>query len=90
MLHSPSHSTAGGMLSPPQQNYNSTGPGGSAPGTLDWGEPVSSFLFPNITTGLNQTESMEDVEELLPDLITDDELEEINLIAENMGLNDGM
>ena len=74
------------MLSP-QQNFNSTGPNANMPSTLDW-EPVGSFLFPNITNSLNQTESMEDVEELLPDLITDDELEEINLIAD-MGLDDG-
>ena len=83
MMRSPAHSS--GMMSP-GQNFNSTGPNTNNISPVEW-EPCSNFLFPNITNNLNQTESIEDVEELLPDLITDDELESINF--SEMGLNDG-
>lgn len=84
MLRSPAHSS--GMLSP-GQNFNSTGPNTNNISPVEW-EPCSNFLFPNITNNLNQTESIEDVDELLPDLITDDELENINF--SEMGLTDAM
>ena len=83
MMRSPAHSS--GMLSP-GQNFNSTGPNTNNISPVEW-DPCSNLLFPNITNNLNQTESIEDVDELLPDLITDDELEGINF--SEMGLTDG-
>lgn len=59
-------------------------PSGSGMGSLDWNHCNGDLLFPNIT----QTDSpLEDVDELLPDLITEDELDDINF--SEMGLSDG-
>lgn len=58
-------------------------PSGSDMGTLDW-NTCGNMLFSNIT----QADSpLEDVDELLPELIADDELEDIDL--SEMGLSDG-
>ena len=58
-------------------------PSGSGMGSLDW-NPCNDMLFPNIT----QTDApLDNVDELLPDLITEDELEDINF--SEMGLSDG-
>lgn len=76
-----------GMLSPCGENFNSSMPSGSGMGSLDW-ESCGDLIFPNITSDLNdQAESIDDVDELLPDLITEDELEDINF--SEMGLTDG-
>jgi hypothetical protein len=63
-------------------------PSGSGMGSLDW-ESCGDLIFPNITSDLNEPEDpIDDVDELLPDLITEDELEDINF--SEMGLTDGM
>ncbi|KAL3837016.1 hypothetical protein ACJMK2_022408 [Sinanodonta woodiana] len=91
-MMSPVHSS--GMLSPsrqnntmssqPGQNYNSSVPNTSGMTPIEWDS--SNMLFPNISGSINQTESLEDVDELLPELITEDDLDGINLAE--MGIND--
>lgn len=75
------------MMSPCGENFNSSMPSGSGIGSLDW-ESCGDLIFPNITSDLNEPEEpIDDVDELLPDLITEDELEDINF--SEMGLTDG-
>lgn len=75
-----------GMLSPCVENFNSSMPSGSGMGSLEW-ESCGDLIFPNITSDMNDpAESIDDVDELLPDLITEDELEDINFAE--MGLTD--
>ena len=50
---------------------------------VEW-DPCQNFLFPNIS----QPEVIEDVDELLPDLITEDELDDIKF--GDIDLSDGM
>lgn len=83
---SPPHTS--GLLSP-TENFNSSLPSGSEMSGLDW-DPCSNFLFPNITSGLNQSEPIEDVDELLPDLITEDELDVDEINFAEMGIEDGI
>ncbi|XP_060567437.1 endoplasmic reticulum membrane sensor NFE2L1-like isoform X1 [Ruditapes philippinarum] len=83
---SPPHSS--GMMSPCGENFNSSMPSGSGMGSLDW-ESCGDLIFPNITSDLNEPEDpIDDVDELLPDLITEDELEDINF--SEMGLTDAV
>lgn len=61
-------------------------PSGSDLHPLEW-DSCNDFIFPNITSNINNTcDPIDDVDELLPDLITEDELEDINF--SEMGLSD--
>ncbi|XP_053408693.1 endoplasmic reticulum membrane sensor NFE2L1-like isoform X2 [Mercenaria mercenaria] len=83
---SPPHSS--GMMSPCAENFNSSMPSGNGMGSLDW-ESCGDLIFPNITSNLNEpSDPIDDVDELLPDLITEDELEDINF--SEMGLTDAV
>lgn len=45
-------------------------------------------LFPNMTTPMNQTDPLDGVEDLLPDLLADSELDNITLDVDDMELTD--
>ena len=71
-----------GLMSP-NQAFNSSIPGPSNLNPAEW-DPCQNFLLQNIS----QSDGMEDVDKLLPDLITEDELDKIGF--GDIDLSDGM
>ncbi|WAR05216.1 NF2L2-like protein [Mya arenaria] len=84
---SPPHSS--GMLSPcSSEGFNSSMPGSGCMAPLEIDTPGDSF-FPNISSVLSSDNpgGLDNVDDYLPDLMEDEELEDINF--SEMGLDDG-
>ncbi|XP_064594789.1 nuclear factor erythroid 2-related factor 2-like isoform X2 [Liolophura sinensis] len=74
---------------PPGDPYtNNTMPQAGMASPVVWN--TGDVLFPNMTTPMNQTDPLDGVEDLLPDLLADSELDNITLDVDDMELTDSL